>query len=124
MNNRPNNFDGFFDNDAPMMEPTPAQLAEALAHMTSKFPDWYTKPVFRMMAYSAVTKMVDFLEEAMGKGEKPDIHIAWVALMMVVQALKSPHNSLCMLPIRTRPVASSAGSNPGGRTDFTKDSVV
>ena len=85
MNNRPNNFDGFFDNDAPMMDPTRAQLAEALAHMTSKFPDWYTKPVFRMMAYSAVTKMVDFLEEAMGKGEKPDIHIAWVAFMMVVQ---------------------------------------
>jgi hypothetical protein len=81
-----NKFEGFFDSDkTPLIEPTPQQLCEALAMMVSQVPDWYTKPVLRMMAHGGADRIASHIKEELENLRKPDIDIGWSAFLMLVQ---------------------------------------
>ena len=80
-----NKFEGFFDSENPVAEPSPQQFCEALAMMVSQVPDWYTKPMLRMMAHGGASKIVAYIKQAMEENRKPDIDIGWSAFLMLLQ---------------------------------------
>jgi len=84
-----NKFEGFFDDpNHPQIakhEPTPQQLVEALAVMCSQIHDWYTKPLMRMMAHGAASKIASKIQESIDNGVRPDFHPGWAAFMMLIQ---------------------------------------
>jgi hypothetical protein len=81
-----NKFEGFFDADKnPIREPSPQQFCEALAMMVSQVPDWYTKPMLRMMAHGGASKIASYIKEELENDRKPDIDIGWSAFLMLLQ---------------------------------------
>lgn len=81
-----NKFEGFFDSDKnPIVQPTPQHLCEALAMMVSQVPDWYTKPMLRMMAHGGASKIATYITEELNNDRKPDINIGWSAFLMLLQ---------------------------------------
>jgi hypothetical protein len=84
-----NNFEGFFENpDHPEIaknEPPPQKIVEALAVMCSQVPNWYTKPVMRMMAHGVCSKIAGIVQDALDEGTRPEIHPAWAAFLMLIQ---------------------------------------
>lgn len=81
-----NKFEGFFDSDKnPIVQPTPQQLCEALAMMVSQVPDWYTKPMLRMMAHGGANKIATYITEELNNHRKPDLEIGWSAFLMLLQ---------------------------------------
>jgi hypothetical protein len=81
-----NKFEGFFDSDkTPIVEPSPQQLVEALAMMVSQVPDWYTKPVLRMMAHGACCRIATYIKNEVDAKRKPEIHVGWTAFLMLMQ---------------------------------------
>jgi hypothetical protein len=49
-------------------------LVEALAVMCSQCHDWYTKPMLRMMAHGAASKIANKIQESIDNGVRPDFH--------------------------------------------------
>lgn len=81
-----NKFEGFFDSEKnPLVVPTPQQLCEALAMMVSQVPDWYTKPVLRMMAHGGSDKIASYIKVELENRRKPEIDIGWSAFLMLLQ---------------------------------------
>jgi len=81
-----NKFEGFFDSQKnPIIEPTPIQLCEALAMMVSQVPDWYTKPMLRMMAHGGSSKIASYIKEELENNRKPNLDIGWSAFLMMIQ---------------------------------------
>lgn len=84
-----NKFSNFFNDPTKVLkekkfQPTLEQKVEALMLMAGKFPNWWQEQPLRLMVAGMAHDCTCELGEILDRGEKPDLHIACGAFMMLL----------------------------------------
>lgn len=89
MSNPKNNSHGFFNdpNSHPFSQkfkPMKEEIFAALMHLVAQHPDFYKKPDLRMLVAGGMCQVLEELNGAMDRGERPDLHPGYAAFMMLM----------------------------------------
>jgi hypothetical protein len=84
-----NKFENFFNDPTNVIkdkkfQPSLEQKVQSLMLMAGKFPNWWNQQPLRLMVATISHECTRELGEMMERGEKPDMHIACGAFMMLL----------------------------------------